>query len=134
MKAGLRLLSILAMAVAACAPAREINPLAGEAATTPADLRVALVPKLRAGLRYRIEIVSEWENHRSEHVRKVSGRRFVQVEILRKSGAGYLMSWQYGAFSLTSSTAEREAEGSLRTIRALDGAAGRGLGAPACRL
>ncbi len=108
------LLAVLAAMLAACAPATKITTLAGEAATTSADLRVALTPKLRAGLRYRVEIVTEWENYRSGPVRKVSGRRIVKVEILQKSGAGYLMSWEYGAFSLAGATRESVAEGSLR--------------------
>lgn len=114
MKTGLRLLVFLALAAAACTPGKVVTTLAGEAATTPADVSVALAPKLRAGAHYRVEIVSEWENHRSGKVRKVSGRRIVKVEILRKSGAGYLMSWQYGAFLLTGATRETVAEGSLR--------------------
>lgn len=114
MKTGLRLLVFLALAAAACTPGKVVTTLAGEAATTPADVSVALAPKLRTGARYRVEIVSEWENHRGGQVRKASGRRIVKVEILRKSGAGYLMSWQYGAFSLTGATRETVAEGSLR--------------------
>lgn len=108
------LLAVLAAMLAACAPATKITTLAGEAATTSADLRVALTPKMRAGLRYRIEIVTEWENYRSGQVRKVSGRRIVKVEILHKSGAGYLMSWEYGPFSLIGATRESVVKGSLR--------------------
>lgn len=114
MKIGLRLFVLLGLATGACTQGKEAPTLAGEAATTSAEVSVALVPKLRVGLRYRIEIVSEWENHRGVQPRKVGGRRFVKVEILRKSGAGYLMSWEYGPFSLTGATRESPAEGSLR--------------------